>query len=376
MKLIYISQGNIPSKWAHSFQAMKMAEALAKQVDSLTLLTGGGIFPSRASTLDLYEWYGVNDQLHIIRLPVHWRLHEPCFRGYRYPKFDRAAALYARLKSPELIYTRSPYAGYLCIKLKLNTIIETHMEVDNTEFRHIQSIKNNPYLIGIITISDELRELYQLEGVPRDKIFVWPDAVNLTVFKQLPNKFALRKRLGLSKDTFIVTYCGHLYKDRGIEQILECAALLPNAAFLIIGGWEKDVEKYKAELKYMTNIRFTGFIPNQHVPGYLSASDVLLMPYSATCKTVLWMSPLKLFEYMASQRPIIASDLPVLRKHLKHGKNAILVRPDDSTALSKAIEKIMLSPSNSTKIAQAAYKDVQVFTWNNRAKAILAHFYL
>ena len=57
MNLIYISQGNIPSKWAHTFQAMKMADAFAKQVDSFIMVTGGGLLPSQLPAVDCGEWY-------------------------------------------------------------------------------------------------------------------------------------------------------------------------------------------------------------------------------------------------------------------------------------------------------------------------------
>jgi glycosyltransferase involved in cell wall biosynthesis len=98
------------------------------------------------------------------------------------------------------------------------------------------------------------------------------------------------------------------------------------------------------------------------------------MPYSSTCENVVWMSPLKLFEYMISGCPIVATDLPALRKHLKHGRNALLVKPDDPRALADAIRMVMNNMTDAMKLAQAARADVAPYTWHNRARAILTRF--
>jgi glycosyltransferase involved in cell wall biosynthesis len=374
MKLMYISQGNIPSKWAHTFQAMKMADAFAGRVESLMLVTGGGLLPSQLPVVDCSEWYGVGNHLPVIRLPVFWRLNEPLFAGWKYPRFDRIAALYARTQSPDMVYTRSANAGRLCVKLGLDTIIEFHMGIERSELFHIEAVKDNPHLRGVVTITDELKESYVEAGLPRDKIFVWPDAVDLNAFDRLPAKESLRKALGVPGDVFIATYCGHLYPDRGIEDILHCAGELPDVQFLLVGGWKKDIEKHREEALHLKNVHFKGFVPHQRVPEYLSASDVLLMPYASTCENVSWMSPLKLFEYMASGCPIVATDLPAVRKHLEHGRNALLVKPDDPRALAGAIRSVMSNRTYALELAQTARMDVSPYTWHNRARAILTRF--
>jgi len=374
VKLIYISQGNIPSKWAHTFQAMKMADAFAKQVDSLSMVTGGGLFSSNPQEVDCSDWYGVGAEVRIIRLPVWLSLREPLFDGWKYPRFDRIAALYARVQSPDMVYTRSAHAGRLCVELGLDTIIEFHMGSERSELFHIEAVKDDPHLLGVVTISNELEELYAQAGIPRDKIFVWPDAVDIDAFEELPAKQSLRTSFGLAQDAFVATYCGHLYPDRGIEDIFNCAEALPQVQFLLVGGWSRDVEKRKEEAKHLENVHFKGFVAHPHVSEYLLASDVLLMPYASTCENVVWMSPLKLFEYMISGCPIVATDLPALRKHLEHGRNALLVKPDDPRALADAIRMVMNNRIDAMKLAKAARVDVTPYTWHNRARAILTRF--
>ena len=374
MKVIYISQGNIPSKWAHTFQAMKMADALSKQVDSLTLVTGGGLFSSKSRAVDCSEWYGVGNGFRIVRLPVYWHLQEPLFEGWKYPRFDRIASIYARMQSPDIVYTRSANAGRLCVKSGLNTIIEFHMGIERSELFHIQAVQESPHLLGVVTISDELKGLYAQEGLPDEKIFVWPDAVDADAFDRLPGKQSLRQAHDLGKDAFVATYCGHLYPGRGVEDIFLSAELLPDVQFLLVGGWKKDIEKRKEEARHLKNVHFKGFVSHNCVPEFLLASDVLLMPYSGKCENVVWMSPLKLFEYMTSGCPIVATDLPALRKHLEHGRNALLVKPDDYQSLADAIQTVMDNRVYGLNLAKSARDDVAPFTWNNRARAILSRF--
>ena len=374
LKIIYISQGNIPSKWAHTFQAMKMAEALAGQVDSLTMLTGGGVLSSQSSTVDLAEWYGTRHRFHIVRLPVHWRLDEPLFTGYRYPKFDGAAALYSRLKSPALVFTRSPYAGYLCVRLRLNTIIETHIETDHPEFQRVIAACRMPHLHGVVTITDYLKNAYIKAGVPESKILVWPDAVDLSGFTNLPSQQMLRDELGLPSATRIATYCGHFYEHKGVSHVIAAAKYLPDVLFCLVGGWPRDIELCQKQARGLKNVHFAGFVSYQQAHKYLLSSDFLLLPNSMQYRQAYSTSPLKLFEYMAARRPIIASDIPAVQGLLRHRENAYLIEPDSAAAIASAIQVLADDLDLSAQIVEQAGEDVQQFTWARRAEDILSYF--
>lgn len=374
MKVIYISQGNIPSKWAHTFQTMKMAEALAGHIDSLTLLTGGSLLPSKVSTINLSEWYGVPCSFDIVRLPIHWKLNEPLFSGYRYPWFDRAAALYSKLKTPNLVFTRSPYAGYLCARLKLNTIIETHIGIEHQEFKRLKAIGDMPSLLGIVTVTDYLKNKYVQAGLPEGKILVWPDAVELSMFSNLPSSDFLRKELELPLDKKIVTYCGHLYDSKGVPHFIAAAKYLPEILFCLVGGWPQDIERCREQAQGLNNVHFVGFVPNQQVPKYLAASDLLILPNTMKHKLAYSTSPLKLFEYMAAKRPVVASNIPALQGFLRHKENAFLIEPDSAEAIASALDTLAQDPNLSTQMVKQAWQEVQHFTWSHRAKDILSHF--
>lgn len=114
-----------------------------------------------------------------------------------------------------------------------------------------------------------------------------------------------------------------------------------------------------------------GHRPHQEIPYWLKAADVLVLPNSAKEKiSRFYTSPLKLFEYMASGTPIVASDLPSIREVLNE-KNAVLVKPDSPEFLTAGIMKVLENPYLSDKISKQAFQDVQNYTWEKRAEKIL-----
>lgn len=355
-------------------QAMKMAEAFSKLVPDFRLITQAPWFSFLRPRFDYETWYGIRHPFRIVQLPTlrseYWQSRAAVWDT----SFDSAAALYSAKRRPDVIFTRSPNAGRLCAQKGITTIIERHSPPKDNQFTHINSIKDSESLLAIVTVTDDLKAMYIGAGVPEEKIFVAASAVNLEAFVGLPDKDSLRRSLDIPLDRFLATYSGHLYPDRGIEDILQCAATLKDIQFLFIGGWDEDVAKRRSEAQHLSNVVIKGFVPNLHVPEYLASSDVLLMPHSERCKIAAWISPLKLFEYMASRRPIIATDLPAIRKHLQDGRNARLIPPDSPEELTEAIASIRDNADEALRMAGTAFEDVRSCTWDNRAKAILDRF--
>ena len=108
---------------------------------------------------------------------------------------------------------------------------------------------------------------------------------------------------------------------------------------------------------------------------YLLAADVLVLPHSARdLQTKCHSSPLKLFEYMASGRPIVASRIPSVSEILTDQEEAVLVEPDNPKALAEGIRKILYDPELTSTIAENARVKVQNFSWINRARSMLDFF--
>lgn len=181
-----------------------------------------------------------------------------------------------------------------------------------------------------------------------------------------------------SKDQYLCLYSGSLHSGRGIELIGNLANKNPDINFLIIGQLNSS-----NTLNNLDNIYFMGYVPYVEISSYLRIADVLLMPYqnkvSINVKgqdTSKWMSPLKLFEYMSVNRPIISSNLPVLREVLKSNYNCKLVKYNSELEWSNAIKLLKNNLEFSNDLASNAYLDFKKkYTWDIRAINIYNFFY-
>ncbi len=374
MDLLYLSHGNIPSRWAHTFQIMKMSEALNAAVGSFECVTSSDIRTSLRRPDDLWAMYGITAPFPLRRLPLWWRAPESCDRGVRSRRFDLAAVAYARLRRPRLALTRVREIALGCLRGRVPTLIEVHGRPSHAGLAEFRSLLRTPGLVGVVTVSDPLRELCMDLGADQRVVAVFPNGVDVERFRADMLPKAARRLIGVPDGKPIVVYAGHLYEHKGIATLFEAAATLSDVLFLVVGGWPDDVDRWRTSTHSLSNVLFTGFVPNEQIPRYLAAADLCVLPNSARDEEARWTSPLKLFEYMAAGRPIVASDLPVLRALLADGRNALLVRPDDPPALADGIQTVLDSPDLAARLARGARDDACRHSWGERARGILGHF--
>lgn len=370
-RMTYISQGNIPSKWAHTIQAMKMAEAFSRLVPDFRLVTQVHWTRWFLPRFDFETWYGVERRFRIVRLPSRGIPRSPLIVEHRHPLFDRAAARYAARVRSDLVFTRSPFAAKLCVEAGLPTLVEEHAPTHYSEFKWLLDVKDHPRFLGLVTISDELKRAYAEGGIRSEKIHVFPSGVDLRRFANGPTKQDARTALGLPVSGHIAMYCGHFYPHKGVDHLIQAARTLPDMTVCLVGGWPADIDRCGAATRDLPNVRFTGFVPNSDVPLHLAAADVLVLPNLKDTYDAKVTSPLKLFEYMAAGRPIVASNIPAFQSVLRHGENACLVEAGSADAIAAAIRHLQENPELAERLAAQARVDVQAYAWDTRAKAVL-----
>lgn len=234
-----------------------------------------------------------------------------------------------------------------------------------------------PRLDGVVSISHGLaRELHRWEASGHPPILVAPDGVNPERFIGLMPSVDARRKLGWPTDSQIALYSGHLYEWKGVRTLALAAAHLPSSTcVVIVGGTTADLTQFKVWLQeegLSQHVLVTGYVPPTEIPTYLSAADVLVLPNSGSSPiSHTYTSPLKLFEYMAAERPIIASDLPALREVLEHDKTAWLVNSDSPKELAAGITTLLDDRARACRLAKEAAKEVQNYTWNERASQVL-----
>ncbi len=385
LKIAVIAPTFLPNRRANTVQVMKMTQAFQDLGHEVHLAVpneraaSSGKKDSQANWDELRQHYGMHSSF-----PIEWLPTRPQLRRYDY---GWRAVHWARRLRADLIYTRLPQAAALSSQMGLPTILEVHDRPGGW---------GGPWLLRrfltgagarrLVVITQALsQDLQQSFNFPAEHLFlvVAPDGVDLIRYQNLPEPLAARRELSIQAppnwaERFTAGYTGHLYPGRGVEILLDMAALEPEINFLLAGGEPADVERlrYLAKSRGLTNLILVGFIPNANLPQYQAACETLLMPYQRQVEAssggdiAQYLSPMKLFEYLACGRAILSSDLPVLREVLNES-NAILLPPDDPQAWILALQTLKNDPAQVGQLAKQAKQDAQKYSWTARVQHIL-----
>ena len=205
------------------------------------------------------------------------------------------------------------------------------------------------------------KNLNKVLKIKKDKYLCLDDAVDLADFKK-------RKRVNFKRNTCV--YVGSFHEGKGIEIIRKIAEKLPKINFHLYG--DKSFLKRKV---FNKNIKIYDFVKYNKVPSILNTYHIALMPYGSkvtgrmrNINLVNFMSPLKMFDYLASQNIIIASKHKVYDHILKHKKNSIIV--DEEQDWKTWIKLIFKSPKKFDHIKKNAFLTANKFTWKMRVTKI------
>lgn len=378
--LVYVTiDGRIPSTSANSVGVMNMCGQFSAQGVATTLMIPdhlGSSLEKLGFTGDLFAYYSVPARFRIVKFPNFF------YRkiGYFQSVYAIAMCAYLRFKGKPLILSRSLDVAFWSRLFGLPVILESH---NYSKFaRHwllpgwVRMTRRDPEKATMVVTTHAGEKSYVGNGVPESSIMVLPNGVDTNRFETDVSKEEIRKSLGLPEKENVVTFCGSLHEGRGVEEVIDCASRLNNVIFLIVGGSRDQVEKYTAYSsgKGIDNVVFSGHVSQDNVPRYLLAADVLLMPYTTRFKahSFEYTSPMKMFEYLASGVPMVATDFPVLHEVLEHGRNVIFVKPDSGKSLASGVETLLTDPQFACRIASNAKSGSREYAWPNRASSLIA----
>ena len=372
MRLIYVANVRFPTEKAHGLQIMKMCEALAGNGLDVEL-----IVPWRKNEIagSPFSFWGIKNVFSIKKIGTFDFASFgflPAVAGFLLNSlyFSFNVFNYLRInRNFQYIYIRDRELILPLVLLRRPFILEIHAL---PKFIWLYRFLWNK-AERIIVITEHLKGSLIKIGISEKKILVLPDAVDLGQFDIVGSKDEFKKRLcpEYLKRKLIV-YTGQLYPWKGVDTLVKAADYLDDSfKIIIVGGWDEGrISELKRLQKKQGSVYFYGHAPYQEIPLWLKAADVLVLPNSGRYAISRYhTSPMKLFEYMASQVPIVSSDLPSIREILTE-KEAEFFRSDDPESLAKAIKKVSADNKRSADLSSAAYLKVQKYTWKNRALQI------
>lgn len=357
---IYASRSIIPSVYANAVQSANMACAFAD-----VFVTFSAIFRSPGPAVDLpaaFAGFGLEPPRNVCLVRSHPLLDWSNLYLARY------AAFLNRQPRDSLVYTRSGRIAWLACSLGLETVAELHDPLIRPYSAWLRRRSVRDPRLKLVATTDRLKaDIIDKTGVSADRILVVGGAAN-TALLSVP---ALAPE---SRFNFNVGYAGSTFKGKGLEILVACASRLPDVGFHAIGASKDDCRAFGPAGE---NIVAYGRKTNLESVALLKAMDCLLLPNQRSviirsgADIGRHTSPLKMFEYMATGRPIIASDLPVLSCVLKNDVNALLCPPEDIAGFCARITTLRQNPDLARRLGSQARSDFQsTHTWAARARKI------
>ena len=287
----------------------------------------------------------------------------------------------ATQNNPDIIFSRDSFILNSLIKFNIPLIFESHNSKLHTRHsilhkyleKRLLRVTRSPNFKCLFSISEALSKYWEQKGVHKSKLFAWHDGFDLSLFEKHIDKNNARSRLDIPINKKIVTYTGGLYPNRDIENIIYLAREFPDVMFLVIGGPENHRQSFEnlSLQKNVKNINFMGFVEHNIIPHYLYASDILLALWSSKVPTINYCSPLKIFEYMAAGRTILAHGFPTIKEVLENKKDSILCQPDNFDSLKSSLRKALLECNTNSYGKMARDKAFKLYSWDNRVKQLL-----
>ena len=386
LKIVYMSNSTLPSRTANSIHVMKMCQAFGKAGHNVVLIAPA-VKPEADVGVDMiFDYYGV-DSCFTIKKLVFWsrNVNSVAYFISTIVYCFLIMLLFIRLK-PDVVYGRYFTGCYVSTMMGIKTYFESHAPIWMSRESHSQIVAPSARLRffkqmvrhrkfqKLVVISQALKDIHLGSGVVKeDDVEVVHDSAD-----EVPDFLPLKGWPG-RKNHLQIGYIGSLYYGRGIEIIFELAEFFKDLDFHIIGGKKNEYRRFRNYRSDSHNVFLHGYVPPRDTYKYANSCDVLIAGYQRKVyvsggagDTGKFMSPLKIFEYMACKKAIITSDLPVLREVLDE-KAAILVPPDDVVSWINAINTLKKNKRLRQKLGEIAYnRFLAKHTWRHRAKEITA----
>jgi len=377
MRIFYVTNARLPTEKAHGLATIKLCEAMAKEGVDVTVIAPWRVNPLKE---DLYLYYGVERNFKVSRLPsidLMWLgFGQRFFFLVQLFSFSLAGALWLFLRyglwgqlRNTIIFSHDHMPLFFASFIAPKIFYDVHHYPERT--RLYQRVLRKSIGLGVQT-KWKVQKLHEDFGVPISRVACQPNGTDIERFDVNVSSQDARERLGLPLDKKIVVYTGSLERWKGVETLVEAADFFSNEVLVyIVGGSSIDINSFKVLKFKNSKVTFVGQRPWAEIPLWLKAADVLVLPNTGKQKVSLYYtSPMKLFEYMASGRPIVASDIPSIRE-IADESTAFFAKPDDPQSFAEAVAEVLNNPNQARERSIRALGKARLYTWRKRAEKII-----
>lgn len=368
MRITYLFDRPLPANETDSEQAIHTIAALARAGADVTLvLPAKKGAPPDADAIRAHYCVRGSFRIEGVTQPVLWQSDA---RKLWHATFARARATNA-----DVLYTRNFPTLFAAALSNRPYAYETYRPWFD-QFRPLapafRAALSAPLALGAVLHSAYAAGRYASIGIDPERLAVVHNGYDPELLRRAPERDEARRELGLPRDRPIVAYTGHVNATKGIETIVSMAERAPRALFLLVGhdGKAGLIERLA---RRVPNVQLVAWQPFARVAYYLKAADVLLLPPSDRGLALIGNTvlPMKLFQYLAAEKPILAPRTPDLVELLQDDKNARLVAPGDVEGAARALNHLLDDPALSSRLAAGARASSRNLTWDARAQKIL-----
>ena len=267
-----------------------------------------------------------------------------------------------RSRRPALVYEAHGYAP--AVSQELPRLLGTSARPSPRKLARLARRESRVWrrAEGYVTLTSAHRSELVARFGPRDAAVV-PDGTRLPRVRRFEPPPAGPPMVG---------YAGHLYPWKGVDVLIEAITRRPDLRGLVVGGHpgERDLARLQALAHargIADRVEFTGWRPPQEVAASLARCHALALPNVRSTISERYTSPLKLFDYLAAGRPIVASDLPAIREVLTDQVNGLLVEPGRADVLADALGRVLDDGALAERLSRKAFDDADRYSWDARA---------
>ena len=287
---------------------------------------------------------------------------------------------------PDMVYERYSNYGFAASRIArkrgIPIVLEANvayypykMEWEKSYFpRVLKRVEKQTFetVDHIIVVSTTLKKIVQEYGIPETKITVMPNGVNLDHFRPSDNGHHSRDELGIQAQ-IVLGFVGTIRRWHRMDQLFQVLHELDlphfDAKMLVIGDcpFMEELEQEVAALGEKDRILFAGRLPHNEMPKYLDVIDIAISPFA-----VSYSSPMKILEYMAMGKCVIAPDMENIRDIIKPNQTGLLFKPGDAGELKQKLLACLQDPTLRHQLARAGCDDIrQNYTWQKNAEWVL-----